>query len=115
MRNFRRHTTLGLALLAAFAGAAPAKAGNTKSPGKSLFESNCVLCHGDDGMGKTPAGAALGAHNLASAEVSKKSDGELAETITQGRNKMPSFGKKLSDADIHELISYIRELQKKKN
>jgi cytochrome c6 len=115
MRNLGRRTTLGLALLAVFGGAGPAKANNTKNPGKSLFESSCVLCHGDDGTGKTPAGTALGAHNLASAEVSKKSDGELAETITNGRNKMPSFGKKLSDADIHELISYIRELQKKKN
>ena len=115
MRKLRMHTAMGLALLAAFAGAAHAKAGSTKSPGKSLFESNCALCHGDDGTAKTPSGLALRAHDLTSTEVSKKSDSDLAETITRGRNNMPGFGQKLSDVEIHELISYISELQKKKN
>jgi mono/diheme cytochrome c family protein len=56
---------------------------------------------------------ALGAHDLTSREVGKKSDAELAQTISQGRNKMPAFSNKLDDSQIHELILYIRTLEKK--
>jgi cytochrome c6 len=104
-----------LVLLAIPAGSSSAYAGNAKSPGEPLFKTNCMLCHGSDGTGKTPAGTALGAHDLTSAAVGKKADAELAQTISQGKDKMPSFAKKLSDAEIRELISYIRELQEKKN
>jgi cytochrome c6 len=84
-----------------------------KSPGKTIFEANCVFCHGDDGTGHTPPGMALGAHDLTAAEVKKKTDNELTQTISQGRNKMPAFGDKLDANQIHDLISYIRTLGKK--
>jgi len=113
MRSLKLGAEIGFVVLAVFVAAGLAEAGNAKRPGKSLFETNCVLCHGDDGTGKTPSGTALGAHNLTSAEVSRKTDSELTQTITQGQNKMPSFGKKLSEAEIHDLVGYIRELEKK--
>ena len=104
---------IALAVLVILASLTSAQAGNAKNPGKSIFQENCVFCHGDDGSGKTPPGIALGAHNLTSREVSKKSDTELAQTISQGRNKMPSFSNKLNDSQIHELILYIRTLERK--
>jgi mono/diheme cytochrome c family protein len=90
------------------------QAGGTKSQGESLFKANCILCHGEDGTGNTPAGTALGAHNLTSTEVVRKTDAELVQTISHGKEKMPSFGKKLSDAEIQALVSYIREIEKKR-
>jgi mono/diheme cytochrome c family protein len=56
---------------------------------------------------------ALGAHDLTSAEVSKKPDSELAQTISQGRNKMPAFGDKLDEKQIRELLIYVRTLRKR--
>jgi cytochrome c6 len=91
----------------------PAQAKEVKNPGKPVFEANCVFCHGDDGTGKTGPGAALGAHDLTSAAVQKRSDSELLQTITQGQNKMPAFGNKLDENQIHELIGYIRTFRKK--
>jgi cytochrome c6 len=91
----------------------PVQAGGTKSQGESLFKANCILCHGEDGTGNTPAGTALGAHNPTSPEVAKKADAELVQTISQGKEKMPSFGKKLSDTEIQALVIYIREIEKK--
>jgi cytochrome c6 len=95
------------------AAAVPAHAKEAKNPGKPVFEANCVFCHGDDGTGKTGPGQALGAHDLTSAGVAKKSDSDLAQTITQGQNKMPAFGNKLDETQIRDVISYIRTFRKK--
>jgi cytochrome c6 len=79
----------------------------------SLFKSKCVMCHGEDGSGNTPSGKALKAKDLRSEETQKKSDAEIAEVITKGRNKMPAFGQKLKPDQIQQLVAYIRQLPKK--
>ena len=101
-----------MAALAFLAGACAAQAGDAEESGKALFRQNCVLCHGESGTGKTPAGTALGAHDLSAREVRKKPDAELELTINQGKNKMPSFGKKLNETQLHELVKYVRSLEK---
>src|SRR5437660_12925681 len=70
----------------------------------NLFKSKCVMCHGDDGSGNTPSGKALKAKDLRSEETQKKSDAEIAEVITKGRNKMPAFGQKLKPEQIQQLV-----------
>lgn len=79
----------------------------------SLFKSKCVMCHGEDGSGNTPSGKALKAKDIRSEETQKKSDAEIAEVITKGRNKMPAFGQKLKPEQIQQLVGYIRQLPKK--
>ncbi|HXM99628.1 MAG TPA: cytochrome c [Candidatus Dormibacteraeota bacterium] len=78
------------------------------------YAKNCVLCHAADGSGSSPSGKALGAKDLASDEVQKKSDEELIEVVTKGKGKMPAFGKKISPEEIKGLVAYIRALPKKK-
>jgi mono/diheme cytochrome c family protein len=79
----------------------------------SLFKSKCVMCHGEDGSGNTPSGKALKAKDLRSEETQKKSDAEIAEVITKGRNKMPAFAQKLKPEQIQQLVAYVRQLPKK--
>jgi cytochrome c6 len=79
-----------------------------------IYKTNCVLCHAADGSGNSPSGKALGAKDLRSDVVQKKTDAELAEVITQGKGKMPAFGKKLKPEDITKLVAYIRSLPKGK-
>ena len=79
-----------------------------------LYKTNCVLCHAADGSGNSPSGKALGAKDLGSAEIQKKTDEELTELINTGKGKMPAFGKKLKPDDIKQLVAYIRSLPKKK-
>src|ERR1700730_3881357 len=78
----------------------------------SVFKSKCVMCHGTDGSGNTPSGKALKAKDLRSEETQKKSDEEIAEVITKGRNKMPAFSQKLKPEQIQQLVAYIRHLPK---
>src|SRR5690349_24614402 len=78
------------------------------------FKAKCAMCHGADGKGDTPAGKKMGVHDLTSPDVQKASDADLIAVTTKGKNKMPAYGGKLSDADIKDLIAYIRQLAKGK-
>jgi cytochrome c6 len=81
---------------------------------EKIYKTNCVLCHAADGSGNSPSGKALGAEDLRSDVVQKKTDAELADAIAQGKGKMPAFGKKLRPEDISKLVAYIRALPKGK-
>jgi cytochrome c5 len=75
-----------------------------------VYKTNCVLCHAADGSGSSTSGKAMKAKDLRSPEVQQKSDAELAEFMTQGKGKMPAFGKKLKPEDIKQLVVYIRDM-----
>jgi mono/diheme cytochrome c family protein len=99
-----------------FCGAAmtnPAVA-RAQNDAEKTYKTNCVLCHGADGSGGTPSGKALGAKDLRSDAVQKKTDADLTTIITAGKGKMPAFGKKLKPEDIQKLVAYIKALPKAK-
>jgi cytochrome c6 len=77
--------------------------------GEKTFKAKCASCHGADGKGK----AALKTQDLASAEVQKMSDAELTTITTDGKGKMPAYGKSLKPDQIKDLVAYIRSLAKK--
>jgi len=79
--------------------------------GEDLFKAKCVLCHGADGKGQTPAGKGLHARDFGSGDVQKQSDTDLAYIMTQGKNKMPKFGG-LSSEQVASLVKYIRGMKK---
>jgi len=76
----------------------------------ALFKSKCAGCHAADGTG-SPMGKKLGAHDFTSADVQKMSDADLADVITNGRNKMPRYAA-LKPEEIKGLVAYIRTLKK---
>jgi len=79
--------------------------------GASLFKAKCAACHGPDGKGQTSMGKMLKARDLGSAEVQKETDAEMTEIIDNGKGKMPGYKGKLTDAQIKELVKYIRTLK----
>jgi mono/diheme cytochrome c family protein len=83
--------------------------------GETVFRKKamCVACHATDGSGNTPAGKSLKAKDLRTGEVQKRSDTELATIISDGKGKMPSFGKALSQDDIRSVVLYLRVLARK--
>src|ERR1700720_2938309 len=85
-----------------------------QSDAAKLYKTNCALCHSADGSGDSPSGKALHAKDLRFEEVQKQSDDALAEVITAGRGKMPSFGAKLKPDGVQKLVAYIRSLAAKK-
>jgi mono/diheme cytochrome c family protein len=77
----------------------------------TLYKSKCAGCHGVDGSGSA-TGKKMGAHDFTTADVQGMSDTELSTIITNGKNKMPAYGKSLKAEDIPGLVAYIRTLKK---
>jgi cytochrome c6 len=97
-------------MVAAFLLSAPAK---SQGGAEQVYKTKCATCHGADGVGATPAGKATKARDFCSDEVKKQTDEEWTTIIVKGKNKMPSYDKKLSDTEVKEVIAYIRGLCKK--
>jgi len=80
--------------------------------GKTVFTQKCAMCHGADASGNTPMGKSLKIKDLHSPEVQKQSDADLKGIVAGGKNKMPSFKGKLTDAQIDNVLAYVRQLGK---
>jgi cytochrome c553 len=78
------------------------------------YKAHCYACHGINGAGDTMIGKNLKLRPLGSDEVQKQSDEELTDIISKGKgkNRMPSFERKLSKDQITDLVTYIRSLKK---
>ncbi len=80
--------------------------------GADTYKAKCAMCHGADGLGKTTAGKSLKAASFKDPAIVKKSDADLIAVVNKGRNKMPAYAGKLTDAQITAAVAYIRTLQK---
>ena len=101
---------LSAVLLALFLMTAPA---HSQGGGEAVYKAKCASCHGADGVGATPAGKATKARDFCSDEVKKETDEEWTSIIVKGKNKMPSYDKKLTDTEVKDVVAYIRGLCKK--
>ena len=78
---------------------------------EASYKAKCAACHGPDGAGATTAGKKLGAKDLHSPAVTAMTDAELLDITKNGKEKMPAYGKSLTDDQIKSLIKYIRTLK----
>jgi cytochrome c6 len=86
--------------------------GFAQSGGADTYKAKCAMCHAADGTGSTPAGKALKAASFKDPAIVKAPDSDLITIVTNGKNKMPAYKGKLTDAQIKAAIAYIRTLQK---
>ena len=74
---------------------------------KEIYQSNCQGCHGVDGRG-TNVCKKLGAKDFRDPEVARMSKASLAAVLRDGKNKMPSYRERLTEAEIRDLAKYIK-------
>ncbi len=83
--------------------------------GKALWNQHCSSCHGKTGKGDGTKAAQLKTQpeDLSGATIQSQSDGALFYKTSEGREDMPSFKKKIPDAnDIWDLVNFMRTLKK---
>jgi mono/diheme cytochrome c family protein len=103
------------ALLIAFAvvrlPAAPAPA--DAAAGKGVYAKKCAVCHGPDGVARESMAKMLKVEikPLGSKEVQALKDEELKKVCVEGKGKMKGVAG-MSDAEIADLIAYLRTLKK---
>jgi cbb3-type cytochrome c oxidase subunit III len=95
---------------------------NDTTRGKIVYDAHCVECHGATGRGDGPAAAMLaprprdfasGKYKIRSTETgSVPTDEDLIRSTRQGLagSAMPAWDKILPDADIADVVQYIKSL-----
>jgi mono/diheme cytochrome c family protein len=102
----------------AFQAAAPARHAVDQGAierGAAIFTANCIACHGTGGRGDGPAAAELNPKpaDLTSEMHRAHPDEDYVNWITNGvpASAMPAFGDTLSEAEILDVVAFIRSLQ----
>ncbi len=84
--------------------------------GKRLFATECVMCHAEDGSGKSSLAESmqLALKDLREpATTQQHTDGALFYVIQKGKGKMPPEEGRLKEAQIWSLVNYVRSVVKK--
>jgi len=83
------------------------------SPGKKVYVSKCLMCHGEDAKGDTKAGKMMKTPNLTT-ETWKQgtSVAEVVKTLGEGLGKMPKYDGKISEEDLKAVTEYTLKLAK---
>lgn len=80
---------------------------------RSVYNTKCANCHGRDGRASSARARREHARDMTSGEWQDSvSDERIYNSISNGKGKMPAFKKKLSDAQIDELVNYVRRLRR---
>src|SRR5579871_925718 len=103
-----KHLSFRMGLITLMAGIAMCASSAIAQDAAATYKAKCAMCHGADGKG-----GKMGTRDFASADVKAESDAQLTEIITKGKPpKMPAYGEKLKEAEIKDLVAYIRTLGK---
>src|SRR5947209_19801968 len=82
--------------------------------GQQRFNITCAMCHGATAAGN----GIVKQHGLATVvtlqdgRIRKMADGEIFNTITNGKNTMMAYGPNIVVADRWAIITYLRALQR---
>jgi mono/diheme cytochrome c family protein len=82
--------------------------------GKDLYNQHCKSCHGTKGKGDGPKASQLDTEcgDFTKATFQSQTDGAIYYKTSEGRKDMPSFKKKIPDAnDIWAVVNYVRTLK----
>ncbi len=85
--------------------------------GQQRFNITCAMCHGATatGNGITKQYGLATVVTLQDDRIRKMADGEIFNTITNGKNTMMAYGPNLTVRDRWAIIAYLRALQRSQN
>ena len=84
------------------------------SEGATLYQRNCLMCHGETGKGDGPAAARIepAPPDITTAEAQDRmTDGEMFYKITVGKRPMREFESKLEEDERWMVVHFLRTLR----
>jgi len=89
----------------------------TLQRGHDRYQIQCAVCHGATGQGNGIATkyGLVGVANLHQQRIRDMSNGEIYNTIVNGKNTMLGYGASVQVPDRWAIIAYIRALQRSQN
>lgn len=87
----------------------------TIADGKALWNTHCKSCHGAKGLGDGSKAAQLKTEpgDFSKVVTQSQTDGAIFYKTSEGRGDMPSFKKKVPDADERwSIVNYLRTFKK---
>jgi mono/diheme cytochrome c family protein len=84
--------------------------------GKKIYNTYCITCHGERGLGDGPIVNPYPIpKSLQSESMLKWKDGHLFHVITKGQGVMPAYAQQIQAEDRWAVIHYVRALQRAEN
>ena len=83
--------------------------------GSELFKLNCIICHGEEGMGDGVIGTffTYKPADLTAAKIQSQADGAIFLVISNGvEGRMPPLNENLNVRERWDLVNFIRTLAK---
>jgi len=89
----------------------------TLERGRERYQIQCAVCHGATGAGNGIATkyGLVGVASLHQQRLREMSDGEIYNTIVNGKNTMLGYGASVQVPDRWAIVGYIRALQRSQN
>lgn len=89
----------------------------TLERGRERYQIQCAVCHGATGAGNGIATkyGLVGVANLNQQRLRDMTDGEIYNTIANGKNTMLGYGGVIQVPDRWAIVSYVRALQRSQN
>ena|SRR5688572_28678864 len=82
--------------------------------GGAAFARICAGCHGPTGKGNVRVGFAVPPRDLTDPAFQESlTDEQILTTLKNGKGQMPAFGALLPEAELHELVVFVRSLKGK--
>ena len=89
----------------------------TLERGRDRYQIQCAVCHGATGLGNGIASkyGLVGVANLQQQRLRDMTDGEIYNTIANGKNTMLGYGASIQVPDRWAIVAYLRALQRSQN
>ena len=89
----------------------------TLERGRERYQIQCSVCHGATGGGNGIATkyGLVGVASFNQQRIRDMSDGEIYNTIVNGKNSMLGYGSVIQVSDRWAIVAYIRALQRSQN
>jgi mono/diheme cytochrome c family protein len=85
----------------------------SQGSGADAYKANkCAMCHGADGLAATPMGKSMKILSMKDPAMVSAPDARLIASTENGKGKMPAYKGKMTDAQIKDVIAYMRTLGK---